>query len=55
MALKILLDVQLLIQNVPSLIAVDFEFYSLTGTGAIQGQGYLYRNGNKSVNYARKN
>ncbi|KAJ5875740.1 uncharacterized protein N7473_013087 [Penicillium subrubescens] len=28
--------------------AVDFEFYSLTGTGAIQGQGYLYRNGNNT-------
>ena len=28
-------------------IAVDFEFYSSNGLGAIQGQGYLYRNANK--------
>lgn len=27
--------------------AVDFEFYSSTGLGAIQGQGYIYRNSNK--------
>ncbi|KIM93395.1 glycoside hydrolase family 28 protein [Oidiodendron maius Zn] len=26
--------------------AVDFEFYSSNGLGAIQGQGYLYRNAN---------
>lgn len=29
--------------------AVDFEFYSSTGKGAFQGQGYIYRNSNKSV------
>ena len=28
-------------------VAVDFEFYSSTGLGAFQGQGYLYRNLNK--------
>jgi rhamnogalacturonan hydrolase len=27
--------------------AVDFEFYSSTGRGAFQGQGYIYRNSNK--------
>lgn len=31
------------------LVAVDFEFYSSNGLGAIQGQGYLYRNMNKLV------
>ena len=25
------------------LLAVDFEFYSENGLGAIQGQGYIYR------------
>lgn len=40
---------QLCLSNCPSSVAVDFEFYSSTGTGAIQGQGYLYRNANKSV------
>ncbi|KAH8646151.1 glycoside hydrolase family 28 protein [Xylariales sp. PMI_506] len=29
--------------------AVDFEFYSETGKGAFQGQGYLYRNSNNTV------
>lgn len=29
------------------LTAVNFEFYSSNGLGAIQGQGYLYRNANK--------
>ena len=28
-------------------LAVDFEFYSSNGLGAIQGQSYLYRNANK--------
>jgi rhamnogalacturonan hydrolase len=27
--------------------ATDFEFYSSDGKGAIQGQGFLYRNANK--------
>ncbi|CEJ61946.1 Putative Glycoside hydrolase family 28 protein [Penicillium brasilianum] len=39
---KFLLDVLVIIN------AVDFEFYSSTGTGAIQGQGYLYRNANNT-------
>ncbi|KAJ5355541.1 uncharacterized protein N7496_012753 [Penicillium cataractarum] len=39
---KFLLDVLVIVN------AVDFEFYSLTGTGAIQGQGYLYRNANNT-------
>jgi hypothetical protein len=30
-------------------IAVDFEFYSSNGKGAFQGQGYIYRNLDKSV------
>jgi rhamnogalacturonan hydrolase len=28
-------------------VAMDFEFYSSNGFGAVQGQGYLYRNANK--------
>lgn len=30
-----------------TVVAVDFEFYSSNGLGAIQGQGYIYRNLNK--------
>lgn len=36
------------------MVAIDFEFYSLTGSGAIQGQGYLYRNGNKWVTFVHR-
>ncbi|KAJ6134255.1 hypothetical protein N7523_000577 [Penicillium sp. IBT 18751x] len=39
---KFLLDVLVIIN------AVDFEFYSLNGLGAIQGQGYIYRNLNNT-------
>ncbi|KAJ5885493.1 hypothetical protein N7495_010003, partial [Penicillium taxi] len=35
---KFLLDALVIVN------AVDFEFYSLNGLGAIQGQGYIYRN-----------
>ncbi|KAJ5973989.1 CAZyme family GH28 [Penicillium waksmanii] len=37
---RFLLDVLVIVN------AVDFEFYSSTGLGAIQGQGYIYRNSN---------
>ncbi|KAJ5739720.1 CAZyme family GH28 [Penicillium manginii] len=39
---RFLLDVLVIVN------AVDFEFYSSTGLGAIQGQGYLYRNANNT-------
>ncbi|KKY20690.1 putative endo-rhamnogalacturonase f [Phaeomoniella chlamydospora] len=38
----LLLDVLVIVN------AVDFEFYSSNGFGAIQGQGYLYRNANNT-------
>ncbi|RAH46337.1 putative rhamnogalacturonase [Aspergillus brunneoviolaceus CBS 621.78] len=39
---KFLLDVLVIVN------AVDFEFYSSNGLGAIQGQGYIYRNLNNT-------
>ncbi|EED19646.1 rhamnogalacturonase, putative [Talaromyces stipitatus ATCC 10500] len=39
---KFLLDVLVIVN------AVDFEFYSSNGRGAIQGQGYIYRNLNNT-------
>lgn len=33
--------------------AVDFEFYSENGLGAIQGQGYLYRISGKYVSSSK--
>ncbi|KAJ5673551.1 CAZyme family GH28 [Penicillium longicatenatum] len=40
---EFLLDVLVIVN------AVDFEFYSSNGKGAFQGQGYIYRNLDKSV------
>lgn len=39
----LLLFVLIARKELTSIIAVDFEFYSDNGLGAIQGQGYLYR------------